>query len=55
MLLGMSPSIMGWKSNAVVIMEIKTCHENQKLQLQSRSAADLGRGLRSHKNPGELR
>lgn len=37
---------MGWKSNTVVIMAIETCHENKKLQLQSKPAAGLGRGLR---------
>lgn len=44
---------MGQKSN--VIVEIETCHENKKLQLQSKHAAGLGRRLRNHKNPGELR
>jgi len=45
----------GWKSNIAIIVEIKTYHENKKLQLQSKPAAGLGRGLRTHKIPGELR
>lgn len=43
---------MGWKSKVVLIVEMETCHENKKLRLQSEPAAVLGRGLRSHKNPG---
>lgn len=46
---------MGWKSNTAVITEIETCHENKKLQLESKPAGGLGRGLRSHNIPGELR
>lgn len=44
----------GVQGNVVVLTEIETC-QNKKRQLQSKPAAGLGRGLRSHKIPGQLR